>query len=247
MTAPRPLRNPPIVEAIIDFRVKARQGFDSQEFARIKPTLGDRFPKLDQRREGKVTFQFAPTGMKPPIIEDLGLQGFVFKSADQKLLVQFRADGFTLNRLKPYPGWEEIFPTALELWKLYCSVAIPDGVTRLALRYINRINLPPDPGEFGRYMRAAPEVPRELPQEVRAFFTRITIVDSQRDLAAHISQSLGLDSRSQTTLLLDVDAFREGSWAPLDPEIERSFQSLREFKNLIFFNSLTEEALGEFQ
>jgi uncharacterized protein (TIGR04255 family) len=247
MPEPRPLRHPPIAEAIIDFRVKARPGFDPQEFSTLKPKLADRFPKMDERRAGKVIFQFAPAGMEAPIVEDVGLQGLAFRSADEKLLAQFRADGFTLNQLKPYPGWGNVFPIAVELWKLYCSVARPEGVTRLALRYINRIAVPQDLGEFERYMRAAPVVPPELPQDVSAFFTRVTIHASESELAAHVAQSLGLDMHSQSTLVLDIDAFREGSWVVEDPLIESTFRGLRELKNLIFFNSLTEEALREFQ
>jgi uncharacterized protein (TIGR04255 family) len=247
MPAPRHLREAPITEAIIDVRVKARSGFQPREFEKIKPEVSRLFPESEEQTGGVFTFQLAPTGVQPPVVQDLGFQGYVFRTTDKKLLAQFRADGFTLNRLRPYTSWEELFPIALDLWKLYCSAASPEGVSRLAVRYINRIVLPSDLGEFSRYLRAAPVVPEELPQTVTAFQSRTTIQDTGRGLAAHVAQAFGTDAESQKTLILDIDAFCEGAWAPSDPEIAGIFGRLREFKDLIFFNSLTDETLRQFE
>lgn len=248
MPTPRHLNKAPITEAIIDFRVKARQGLDPQEFGRVKAELKDRFPLVEERRGGQVVFKLAPAGAQPPVVEDLGLQGFLFYSGDKKLLAQFRIDGFTLNRLKPYTRWEQLFPLALELWKIYCSIAEPEFVTRLALRYINHLEIPPDLGDFDFYLRAAPVVPAELPQGVSAFLSRVTIHDPENQLAAHVVQTLQTDPASQkVTLILDIDAFRPGEWSATDPEVESAFMSLRHFKNQVFFNYLTEEALRRYE
>ena len=247
MPAPRHLREAPITEAIIDIRVKARPDFQPKDFEKIKPEVSRLLPESEEQRGGVFTFQLAPTGVQPPVVQDLGFQGFVFRSSDKKLLAQFRPDGFTLNRLQPYTSWEELFPIALDLWRSYCSAATPEGVSRLAVRYINRIVLPSEVVEISRYLRTAPVVPEELPQTVTAFQSRITIQDPRRGLAAHLAQALGTDAKSQSTLILDIDAFCEGAWAPSAPEIEGIFGQLREFKNLIFFGSLTDETLRQFE
>jgi uncharacterized protein (TIGR04255 family) len=247
MPTPRHLREAPILEAIIDLRVRARQGFQPKEFGRLKGQLSDRFPRVIEQHSGTVTFQFTPTGVQPPVAEDRGFQGFIFGSSDEKIRAQFRIDGFTLNRIKPYTSWDQLFPLALELWKLYCSVANPEAVTRLALRYINHIVLPADMGDFDEYLMMAPAVPAELPQAVSAFFTRTTIHDPDRGLAAHVAQAFGTASEARNTLILDIDAFREGRWAPADPEIEATLGQLRVLKNLIFFNSLTEKTLRKLE
>ncbi len=247
MPAPRHLREAPITEAIIDIRVKARQGFQPKEFERLRPELSGRFPNVQEQRSGSITFKFAPTGVVPGSTDQLILDGFRFSTGDGKLLAQFRSDGFTLNRLKPYPSWEELCPSALELWKIYCSVAAPEGVSRLALRYINQIPLPGDVHEFNRFLLAPPVIPPELPQATSAFLTRITIQDQNSRLAAHITQLLAVDTELRKSIILDIDAFREGSWSPGSPEIEATLNQLRVFKNLIFFSSLTEETLRQFE
>src|SRR5579859_7697680 len=110
MPTPRHLREAPITEAIIDFRVKSRAGLDPAVFSGVRPSLADRFPRLNEQRGGKITFEFAPGAATPPVTEDLGLQGLFFRSADEKMIAQFRTDGFTLNRLRPYTSWNELFP-----------------------------------------------------------------------------------------------------------------------------------------
>ncbi len=248
MPTPRHLREAPITEAIVDFRVRARAAFAPKDFDRIKPEVSKQFPRLDESRSGKVTFQLSPVGATPPVIEDLGFQGLVFRSADDKTLVQFRTDGFTLNRLRPYTSWNEIFPIALGLWNLYSSVARPDAVIRLATRYVNQIALPPDLRDFDDYLRAAPRIPPEIPQYMTAFFARTTVHDPERDLAAHIVQALETDAANRkVTLILDIDAYCEGSWQADDPEIEAKFRELHDFKNLIFFNTVTDETLRQFE
>ncbi len=247
MPQPRHLRSAPITEAIIDLRVKANPELHVEQFSSLRSTLSNRFPKVEERRGGRITFQFSATPPKPTV-EDLGPQGLFFKSADEKLIAQFRLDGFTLNRLKPYTSWEELIPIAMELWTVYCETASPQAVTRLALRYINHVPLPPDLTDFDKYLRAAPTVPSELPQDVSAFFSRVTIHDPDKDLAAHIVQTLEIDPEKRNfILLLDIDAFREVHLSPADPDIITTFTYLHDFKNLVFFNLLTEEILRRFE
>ena len=122
MPAPRHLRNAPIREAIIDYRVKARPDLKAEDLGALRPELAKSFPRIEDRRAGTVTLEIAQGVAKPPRVEDLGLQGFFAHSADSKTIVQCRVDGFTFNRLRPYSNWEELFPIAARLWTLYRAV-----------------------------------------------------------------------------------------------------------------------------
>jgi uncharacterized protein (TIGR04255 family) len=249
MPASRHLRNAPIMEAIIDFRVKAHPAFRPEAFASLQTQLSSRFPKMDDYRGLQATFGMSQGRGQPPVVQDLGLQGYVFKTADEKTIVQFRVDGFTFNRLRPYTSWTELFPQALDLWRLYSSVSRPEVITRLAVRYINRVPLPAGATTFETYLRAAPVIPSELPQSISSFLTRVTIYDPQIDIAAHVAQALEPNTQEQRLMvILDIDVYKQSEFAiDDDPMIEQTFQQLRTFKNLIFFNSLTEETLRQFE
>ena len=248
MPAPRHLRNAPITEAIIDFRVKARPEFRPEEFSSLKTQLSDRFPKVDEYRGLQATFGMIQGRGRPPVVQDLGFQGYFFKTSDDKTIAQFRVDGFTFNRLHPYTSWTALFPQALELWRFYSSVSRPEVITRLAVRYINRIMLPSGTITFETYLRSAPVIPLELPQHVSSFLTRVTVHDPQTDIAAHVAQALESNTQEQRLIvILDIEAYKQSEFAIDDPMIEQTFQQLRTFKNLIFFNSLTEETLRQFE
>ena len=136
----------------------------------------------------------------------------------------------------------------MNLWQIYVRVAKPEVVTRLAVRYINHIPLPARAETFEHYLRAAPVIPAELPQYVSSFLTRVTIQNPETHIAAHIAQALGPGKGlRRLTIILDIDAYKEGQYAPDDPSIESTFLALRAFKNLTFFNSLTDETLRQFE
>ncbi len=247
MPEPRHLKNAPITEAIIDFRVKARPDLKAIEFAHVRSQLADRFPKLDERRGFEATVELGRGGSRAAA-RDLGLQGYFFKSADEKKVVQFRIDGFTFNKLRPYTKWEDIFPQAMEIWQLFWRVARPEVVTRLALRYINHIPLPPTLKDYDDYLRASPPIPPELPQYLSGFLSRITVHDPETDVAANIAQALETNPVAGTiTVILDIDAYKQGEYSPEEPAIAETFQQLRRFKNDIFFNSLTDKTLRLFE
>ena len=248
MPTPRHLKNAPITEAIIDLRVKARPDLRAEELAAVKNQVSTRLPKVEEMRGLQATFQVLKGEGQPPVVQDLGLQGYLFKSQDEKVIAQFRIDGFTLNRLRPYTSWEDIFPQAMELWRLYLEVAKPLAVTRLALRYINHVPLPAGVEKFENYLRAAPVIPSELPQYVSSFLTRVTIHDPEASVSAHVTQALQPTTDThRLTVILDIDAYKEADLSPEDPAIERTFSQLRASKNLIFFNSLTDETLRQFE
>jgi uncharacterized protein (TIGR04255 family) len=247
MVTPRHLRNAPIAESIIDFRVKARTGFRPEEFSNLKTKLANQFPNVQERRLQQTSVEVIKGKAQPPVVKDLGFQGYFFKTSDEKTIAQFRIDGFAFNRLRPYTSWEEIFPQAMELWRLYANVCKPEVIIRVAVRYINQIVMKGG-ADLETYLRTAPIIPQELPQHVRGFLTRITIYDPDKDIAANVIQALQESKPgSELAVILDIDAYKEGEFSADDPNINQTFEQLRAFKNLIFFNHLTENTLRGFE
>jgi hypothetical protein len=68
--------------------------------------------------------------------------GWRFVSPDKLHVFQARLNGFTFSRLPPYVDWESFRTEARRLWDLYRAVANPIAPTRIAVRYINRLDLP---------------------------------------------------------------------------------------------------------
>ena len=185
--------------------------------------------------------------------EEPQLNGMFFRTEDKLTLVQFRVDGFTYNRLRPYTSWEQIWPSAYTRWKQYEEVAQPNAVLRLALRYINEFDKPLT-FNFLDVLTFEPPLPASLSPlvSIEQYTARVSVKTKDGELRAHISQ--GADRKrgsDSTSLLLDIDAFCEfdGREAGdgLDAQIVETFGRLHDFKNAIFFSCLTDEQAKEFE
>lgn len=240
MAEQRHLTHAPIVEAILDFRVKLRPAFDVTAFTSLKETLHD-YPYMEDKRLIVTGFGVAGKQVQSSL-EDKGLVGYFFKSHDEKNIVQFRKDGFTFSRLYPYTEWALVSADAKRLWELYRATAMPEEVTRVALRYINKLSIPLPIRDFDEYLNAPPAIPKTLPQELSQFMTRVVIRDPGTDIQANIIQALQQgDTPEVVTIILDIDVSRQRASFE-EGEIWSTFEQLHILKNRIFFDSITERA-----
>lgn len=251
MARERHLNNAPIAEAIIDFRVKLSSDFKIQKFEPLKEELRDRYPKSEESHAFEGGIEIKKGKLSSTTVKDMGLKGYFFKSADEKQIAQFKNDGFTFNRLRPYTRWEEIIKEAKSLWEIYVDKASPELVTRIAVRYINRLEIPFKTDKFSHYLVAPPDIPAGLPSDIKVdgFFNRIVISDLKQDIKANIIQALekkGADSRF-LVIILDIDVYKIQDYNIDNITIWETFEELRNMKNHIFFNSLTDETLRLFE
>jgi uncharacterized protein (TIGR04255 family) len=244
----RHLQNAPIAEALIDFRVKNSNVRSLEKsLDTLKERIGVRYPRVQATRGFQAEVKFRSGGAAEHSTEDTGFQGYFFVSEDGLKIAQFRYNGFTFNRLKPYSSWEEILPEALDLWKLYIEVAKPEYIVRVSLRYINHIKLPLPIDDMSRYLTGLPDVPENTLYLLKSFLTRLLIIEPRLNLEAAVTQALEPDIESNSVVvILDIDTFKQKEFSPQDSEILTTLDALRKMKNIIFFGSITEETLRLF-
>lgn len=244
----RPLKKPPIIEGLIDLRADGFE-FSPERLRRIGELVEPTYPVREELR----AYQ---TQLLPPTIgsaslaqtQDLGLRGMRFRTADKRQIAQFRADGFTLNQLAPYEGWEHVFPEAMRLWQLFLDVFQPSSVKTASVRFINHVQLPPNQSKWEDCLRCPAPVPPELTSSVESLFTTVIVRDQRSTSTARITQSLEPAPRGAApTLLLDIEALQNGDWTPRDPQIQRAFVDLRDLKNRVFFSTLAEDVIRQYE
>ncbi len=251
MAEPQNLSNAPIIEALIDFRVDLPEAIDVSVLAKAHEQIKDEYPHVQTQRTFKGQVNFADNDFQGvQQVGDPATTGYFYKTADQTRLVQFRLDGFTFNQLKPYSTWEEVFPEALRLWQIYCSLCSPKAINRLATRYINQIAIPTPFDSFRDFLTVAPQVPPNTSPNIAGFLNQVTVQEDGSDIFTTITQTLAPESNEEhAVVLLDIDVFK--NFDALRPENEEvvteTFSNLREIKNRTFFSSITERAVGLFQ
>jgi uncharacterized protein (TIGR04255 family) len=233
--------NPPIVEAILDIRVLLPKEVGFEKLEAFHDYIKERFPKKQEHKLFKASIELSPKG-PGPLETSGGPDGYRFQSPDEKKIVQARLDGFTFNKLKPYEKWDVFRSEARELWDYYFQLTNPVKITRIALRYINRIEIPLPMKDFKEYILTNPEVAPKLPQALDRFFMQLGIPNPDIQATALITQTMETPTENQRLpLIFDIDVFRKVNYIGNEPEMWDEFEKLRTFKNEVFFNSITEK------
>src|SRR6266568_2477827 len=237
----------PIIEALIDIRARLPENVSLTDLEKLHDRIKGEYPDKKPRNlwEGMVEFKQETPPRTEARVQRLG---YLFSRADRTQVVQFRLDGFTFNRLRPYTHWEDIFPQAKRLWELYKTGVSPVRVTTVAVRYINSIEIPSKDFDFDDYFTSTPKIPHGLPQILENFFMRTEIPFPEEEAKAVVIQTLAnKQDPLKTAILLDVSVFRQLTLAPDDESVWEIFEKFRDIKNKIFLNSLTDKTLDLFR
>lgn len=238
------LSKAPIVEAVLDIRIQPLPEESLAACARFIDSLPEQYSGL---KEEMVTWEhrFA-FGNKTPD-EEMGtfqrLVGYRKASSEGtpgRQFVQARLDGFTLNRLEPYDSWSSLAKEARELWNAYRNCVGPTSVLRLALRYINRIELPVPIERLEDYFNTLPVLAPNLGYSIGNHLMRFEVSIPEIQAGAVINcTTCAASSPELVGFSLDIDVFKSKEVPQAEPEIWSTFEQLRDEKNLIFFSSIT--------
>ena len=230
------LTKAPITEALIDIQVKLPSTVDAKKIDSIYESIKDKYPEKQEQKISEVRFE-----LKEEVVQssDVKINGYVYITSDKKQIVQTRLDGFTFSRLHPYVTWKELHDEAYRLWKIYRDITSPEAITRVALRYINNLNIPMPIKDFGDYLTAPPTVPEKLPQGVGGFLTRVVIHESSIGVTAIITQALEQIGTDSAPIIIDIDVFKLQPNGMEENEVWDTINKIRHFKDKIFFNSIT--------
>ena len=238
MGTQQPYPNAPITEALIDLRVELPKRVTVAELEKIHAEEKTVYPIKKNRHE--VTGQIQG-GEQVAAAASSKHIGFIFTSQDQKQIFQARLDGFTLSRLAPYESWDEFCKEARRLWDRYRSVVEPTKIVRLAVRYINRLDLPLPVPELNEYLRTVPEISPELPQGLAGYFLRLQIPMEDIKATLLINQTIiEPNAPNVVAVVLDIDLYRDVDVPQNEDAMWNMFEVLRVNKNKVFESSITD-------
>jgi len=231
--------NAPITEALIDIRVELPSDVTLEALERIHGEVRDRYPGKKKRFYVQGKFS---AGDEIGAVAKQKLMGFAFATENGKQIFQVRLDGFTFSRLRPYGNWGELRDEGRRLWEIYRSVVIPRKITRVAVRYINQIDIPFRSIDYKDYFRTTPEVSPDLPQGLSGFFMQLQFPQADFEGLLILTQTaIPPPSPNMHSVILDLDVFKEGVELGSDEEVWRLLETLRKRKNKFFEGCLTDK------
>ena len=250
------LNNPPIVEMVVDIDCdlppeRSVSKIESDATA----SLAETYPNIEKKFFQQLQFKVQPEDNAPSSHQfKEGLESLLFRTSDRRQLTQFRSGGYSFNRLAPYEGLDIYLPEIKRTWENYSSIACPVSLRKIGLRTINRIPMPLDANgriRLNDHLKTDPRLPEV--EGKRLSFTGFMNQHQVRDEESGHEANLVLASQGQKEgsliLLLDIHAY-DSSAANIAPndwaEINSVIQSLRDLKNGLFANTLTEKCPTQF-
>lgn len=238
--------NSPLTEALIDIRVQLPPEKTIEDLEKLYDKIKADYPHKRERR----ILQFSHEVKKGSPVSmgqrDLGVDGLLLKSKDEKEIVQFRLDGFTFNRLYPYESWEKMRVQAKKYWDMFVIQLNPIKVNRIAVRSINNLKIPLKGMDLKKFFRSYPKLLGKFPTstvENFLFKTQLSFPDIGAE--ALITQSLKKSQEDKVhSVLLDIDIFKKVDSAPEDDNIWKLLDNnMRDLKNKIFYGIITSKTL----
>jgi len=234
----------PIVEAIIDFKV----GFDDRPsisaLSKLAKSNAAGFRMPQEVRRQSIGIRGAKGGKPSVALRAQETQGFRLTSKSGERVLTVRADGFSYSHMAPYSNWEKFQEEAKEHWTKYRDSLKPKVIHRYAVRYINRFVLGESPLDTNQYFNIGAEVPRDVPHSIEKFFIQLLI--PQNDIGSNVKALINIgpgesEPDGRLSIMLDFDVFATDEIDPMSESIWEKLELLRDRKNLLFEQSITDK------
>jgi uncharacterized protein (TIGR04255 family) len=229
---------PPITEAVID--IQFDDPLSGDQLRAVEKQLQRHFPSTEPLQEIGITLTPAGPSVKR------SAAGFKFSAMDPADIVLVKPTAFANSRLAPYQGWAALVDRTRTTWSLYKKAVGYRRISRVATRYINRIDIPVDEDgsaiienyvtigvafdntNIGRKERFALQLQLGISDLSATCVVNATTTESP--LVGHVA------------VIIDIDLFRTEGIPQRDKDMWEYLEELRRRKNVIFEQSITERA-----
>ncbi|NMO50921.1 TIGR04255 family protein [Actinoplanes sp. TBRC 11911] len=241
MAGRREYLKPPILEATFaaHFMASEHWGFSTPSvlFDRLKETYA-----VEPKQISGSSFQIAndETEAEVAALRVVAQQPiYEFASKDSRRLIRVGRNDLTVHMLAPYEGWEGFRSDIKRALSAYIDVAAPAEVERIGIRYVNTIDLPPDPVELNDYFNISVDVPESLGFRVVNFFDRSESIIPENNIK--LIQTFASKPGSTPAVLLDLDVIKEPADIPATAgEILTRLDELRDLERMAFEAAITD-------
>lgn len=231
----------PIQEAVFDIKVGQVANVDIEYYKSLLNSSLQEFEKVENRVQ--VSGQIKYDAKKRNIESKQSLPtvlGVIFSNHDDTRKVQFRKNGYSYNMLNPYTDWEEFSEEAFRYWEVYKKELRPNYIERIALRYINKINIPTNNLDFDEYINNIPDIPKILDDRLSSYFMRMVAPCKENGFEAIITETIEKPSADEVPFILDIDVYKSKKMS-IEIDLKDDFNIIRKNKNLIFESLITQK------
>ncbi len=239
-TQPLNYSHAPIMEAVIHLRTK--DAVSETERRKVARRLKALYPHSQPLQA--INININATG-GPNVAVEQQPEVFRLASDDETDIALIQHNGVVISRLAPYPGWQKFRERAVAAWTEWRAASSNHTVSRIGVRYINRIDIPYanepviDPRD---YLLFSPQDPGISSAPMQGYVVQITKHTDLPHWLASVTSTLVLPSPllNHISLLFDIDVFRTEEIPRRDDELWAVVDEARNIKNDIFERCITD-------
>jgi|GEM_PF-1486091 uncharacterized protein (TIGR04255 family) len=209
--------NPTIVEAICEIH------FHFEDNQKWSPLWIGEYYKLVQEEFGviePITLMNLPNQLLissdgQPIYAPQFIQVTRYRHKNRQGYIQLAEGRISVHAESPYPGWEQMQKDLMFAWKHFVNLSHPLSISRIGMRYINRIERSKPNETLEAWLTPTDYIPKAVLQSLsHGMSSTQRQIDSCNRLRVNLSEQIQLPEQTpseSSAFIFDIDHIFEGN------------------------------------
>lgn len=203
-----PLRHPPLIEAICEFRYARESRWDWTIPGQLYDRIREEFENRSESGASELQLAAGEGGVAHTVRTTP--QRVRLQRSDGSAMVQVGPHVLLINHLRPYPNWDGFKALILRIYREHSLIWKEGQLERIGLRYVNRLEPPSESFSIGSLISLDPQLHGPLDRPVATFYQRYELMYEQPPgILIHQTGLASVEGKS--SLMLDLDFVRTGA------------------------------------
>lgn len=209
----RRYKNPPIEEALCEFRFAPGQEWDLTLPGKLHTAIQLEYPGKPRQQNVVEAILSSEPGQPTKMEMREGPTRVHLLTANGTRIVGIGQDVLSIHILRPYQdpqnpdnsGWAEFRPRIVKALESYWKVSKPKGILRIDIRYINKIVIPEKKATIEEYFNWQAPSRKGIPKNVKRFINRFEYQYEDDVLLRLTHASADRPSAESAAFILDLE------------------------------------------
>ncbi|HCF38116.1 MAG TPA: hypothetical protein DER56_03435 [Thermosipho africanus] len=240
------LNNPPVVAAIFQLKYVAKE-LSINSFLTLDSQIKNNLPHRSDNIHVGIDLgnSSIPLGVSSIHAKsDAKINSYVYSSEDKKTKLEITENSVTFIDESPYIGWSHFKESATKFFNILSEILNKTKIVRTSIRFINRFSFEKfdSPEEYFNTLISSTN-DGELPYPVQQYGFKIIMVVPNSNIHSIVNQNVEVVPPSPFNYTFDIDVLDKDEYPFNIVIITEKSESLREIKNKIFFENITQKTI----
>lgn len=240
------LNKPPVAVALFQMKYESL-GIQLKDFLKFDTLIKHFFPNRRDNIFVGIDLEVSsiPLGLSPiKGTSDAKINSFVYFSTDQKVKLEISEGTITYIDERTYQGWNYFKESTLSTLLILSDILNKIEITRISIRFINRFNFEnfDNPQDYFKTLISS-NTDNQLPFPLRQYGFRLLMDVPDTDIYSIVNQNVENIRTNSYIYTFDIDVLDKQRLLFDKETLAMNMENLRQIKNEIFFNNITQNTL----